>query len=147
MSEFDVGYGTSYSYEPFCRAGDVVYVAGQIPKTGRDTVFRSGLCGAELDLDAARESAALAARQAIHWIETAMTEGEALDQIVRLSVFVALADGFDAMSEVADAASEVFIARYKARGRHPRSVLGVRMLPRNAPVLLEVTARLAPQAD
>jgi enamine deaminase RidA (YjgF/YER057c/UK114 family) len=125
----------------------MVYVAGQIPKTGRDTVLQPGLCGAELDLEAARHSAALAARQAIHWIETAMTEGEALDRIVRLSVFVAVAEGFTAMSEVADAASEAFIARYGARGRHPRSVLGVRALPRNAPVLIEATARVAARAE
>jgi enamine deaminase RidA (YjgF/YER057c/UK114 family) len=147
MLEAQVGYGTSYSYEPFCRAGDVVYVAGQIPKTGPDTVLQPGLCGDELDLEAARESAALAARQAIYWIETAMTEGEALDRVLRLSVFVAVADGFAAMSDVADAASEVFIAHFGARGRHPRSVLGVRTLPRNAPVLIEVTARLAPRTE
>lgn len=146
MSDEHVGYGTSYAYKPFIRSDDMVFVAGQIPKTGPDTVLRPGLCGVENDLSSALEGAQLAARQAIHWIEAAMTTGEMLEQVLRLSVFVAVAKDFTQISEVADAASETFIEHFGERGAHPRSVLGLSLLPRNAPVLIEVTARLRNRA-
>lgn len=142
MSEPQVGYGTSFTYEPFSRSGNLVFAAGQIPKIDRDTVLRPGRCGAEHDLASARESAELAARQAIHWIETAMAANETLDKVLRLSVYVAVTGEFTEISNVADAASQTFIDRYGSRGAHPRSVLGVLLLPRNAPVLIEATARL-----
>lgn len=142
MSEPQVGYGTSFTYKPFSRSGSLVFVAGQIPKVDRDTVLRPGRCGEEHDLASARESAQLAARQAIHWIEAAMTASETLDEVLRLSVYVAVTGEFTEMSEVADAASQTFIDRFGPRGAHPRSVLGVLLLPRNAPVLIEATARL-----
>lgn len=146
MSEPQVGYGTSFTYEPFSRSGDLVFVAGQIPKIDRDTVLRPGRCGAEHDLASARDSAQLAARQAIHWIETAMTGNETLDKVLRLSVYVAVSGEFTEMSEVADAASQTFIDRFGRGGAHPRSVLGVLLLPRNAPVLIEATARVRNKA-
>lgn len=137
-----IGYGTSYSYEPVIRSDNIVFVAGQIPKIGPDTVLNPGLCGKENDLFSARAGAKLAARQAIHWIESVMSENETVDQILRLSVFVAVAEGFTEISEVADSASETFIEHFGRCGAHPRSVLGLCLLPRNAPVLVEATARL-----
>lgn len=147
MSDEHIGYGTSYSYKPFVRSKDMVFVAGQIPKVGPDTVLRPGSCGTDNDLNSAREGAKLAARQAIHWIEAAMTGSEMLDQVLRVSVFVAVSKGFTQISEVADAASETFIEHFGKRGEHPRSVLGLCLLPRNAPVLIEVTARLRNLAE
>lgn len=148
MPENDVGHETRYAYELVTRHGELVYVAGQIPKVAADRILRPGRCGAEHDLASARESAALAARQALHWIETACAPGESVARILRLTVYVAQTDGFAEMSEVADAASQVFIDRLGPAGRHVRSVIGVRRLPRNAPVLLEATAALkTPPAD
>lgn len=147
MSEPRIGYGTSFNYEPFSRSGDLVFVAGQIPKVDRDTVLKPGRCGAEHDLASARESARLGARQAIHWIETAMTGDETLDKVLRLSVYVAVTGEFTEISEVADAASQTFLDRFGPGGAHPRSVLGVLLLPRNAPVLIEATARLFNKAQ
>ena len=140
VPENDVGHDTHYDYELVSRHGELVFVAGQIPKVAADRILRPGVCGAEHDLGSARESAALAARQALHWIETACEPGETVARILRLTVYVAQTDTFTEMSEVADAASRVFIDRLGAGGRHVRSVVGVRRLPRNAPVLVEATA-------
>lgn len=143
MPETDLGHPTVYAYEPVVRQGDIVFVAGQIPKVASDRILRPGRCGAEHDLASARDSARLAARQALHWIESACGPGERLERMLRLTVYVAVTEEFVQMSEVADAASEVFIERHGASGRHVRSVVGVRRLPRDAPVLIEATASLA----
>lgn len=140
MSDPNLGHGTHYLYEPFSRDGNLVFIAGQIPKTAPDKVLKTGICGAEHDLDSARESARLAARQAIHWIETAMDAKERLSRVLRVNIYVALTDDFTEMSEVADAASQAFVDHFGEAGAHPRSVIGVRRLPRNAPVLIEATA-------
>ncbi len=142
MPENDLGHATQYSYELFTRQADTVFVAGQIPKIAADRILLPGRCGAEHDLRSARDSAALAARQALHWIDAACAHDEGVDRILRLTVYVALTEDFAEMSEVADAASQVFIDRHGPRGRHARSVIGVRRLPRNAPVLVEATAAL-----
>jgi hypothetical protein len=48
------------------------------------------------------------------------------------------------MSEIIDAASDLFIAAFGEAGRHPRSVLGVVELPRFSPVMIDLTVALRP---
>jgi len=135
-------FDTIYAYRPASRLGRIVFLAGQIPKTGQTEIHAIGRCGEDVDLATAKESAQVAAGQALAWLARQTGPEECVDRILDLVVNVAVGPDFLEISDVADAASEVFIAALGEQGKHPRSVIGVCRLPRNAPVLLQVKASL-----
>ncbi len=137
-------HDTVYAYEPATRAGELIFLAGQIAKISATEIHAAGRCGREIDLATARDSARLAALQGLAWLDRSLAPGESVRKILRVDVFVAATEDFEHISEVADAASDVFIGAFGDAGRHARSVIGVTRLPRNAPVLLEITARSRP---
>ncbi|BBU56297.1 hypothetical protein KU6B_25620 [Mameliella alba] len=134
--------GTEYQYVMAARHGRVILLASQIPKTDPRTIHAAGRCGEAVDMETACESARLAAGQVLAWLAKERRPDEEVECVLRLQVYVAVGDdGFD-ISTVADAASERIIASLGQAGRHPRTVLGVSRLPRNAPVMLEATVAL-----
>jgi len=134
--------GTDYDYIMAQRHGRILLVAGQIAKTGHNVLHATGRCGAEVDLPTAKVSAEVAAGQVLAWITQHLSPGESVECILRMTVYVAVADEPFDISAVADAASATLIAALGEVGRHPRSVIGVSRLPRNAPVLLEASAAI-----
>lgn len=136
-------FGTTYAYELATRTDDMIFLAGQIAKISATEIHASGRCGDTINLETAKDSARLAAHQGIAWLRDQLGPDERIEKILRIDVFVAVTPEFEYISEVADAASEIFIEAYGCAGRHARSVLGVTRLPRNAPVLLEITVKYA----
>ncbi len=136
--------GTDYEYIMAARHGRLVMVAGQIAKTGRATLHATGRCGEDIDLATAKRNAEIAAGQVLAWLADYTKPNETVERIMRMTVYVAVGDEMFDISAVADAASRTLISAMGERERHPRSVIGVSRLPRNAPVLLEVTALLGP---
>lgn len=124
------------------RAGDVLVAsAGMTPRRdGRLTV--TGLVGRDLTVAEARGAAALAARNAA----AAAADGDLglVRRWVRMTVYVACADGFTELSTVADGASAALDELAPALGRPARSAIGVRALPGGAPVEVELTAIARP---
>ncbi|MEU5988460.1 RidA family protein [Spirillospora sp. NPDC047418] len=120
------------------RAGDLLVTsAGMTPRVdGRLTA--TGLVGRDLDVRQAGEAAALAARNAV----AAITVGDlgCVRRWMRMTVYIACADGFTELSAVADAASAVLDGLTPRLGRPARSAVGVRALPGGAPVEVELTA-------
>ncbi|MCP1337849.1 RidA family protein [Futiania mangrovi] len=133
---------TEFDYIPVAVHGTTAYVAGQIPKTGANDLLHAGRVGAEVTAEQAFASARLAALQGLAWVDARAGGLDNVERVLRMDVFVAADDGFRDISRVADAASRVLIHAFGEAGRHPRSVLGVSQLPRNAPVLLEMTLAL-----
>ncbi|AUM75830.1 RidA family protein [Paracoccus jeotgali] len=136
--------GTDYEYILASRHDRIVMVAGQIAKTAHNQLHAVGRCGEDVDLPTAQKSAEIAAAQALAWLTRQQAPGERIERIMRMTAYVAVGDsGAEVdISAIADAASRVFISALGERGRHPRSVIGVSRLPRNAPVLLEVTGAI-----
>ncbi|WP_433467570.1 RidA family protein [Spirillospora sp. CA-128828] len=120
------------------RAGDVLVTsAGMTPRQdGRLTV--TGLVGRDLTLAGAREAAALAARNAA----AAVADGDLgrVRRWMRMTVYIACADGFTDLSAVADGASAVLDELTPGLARPARGAIGVRALPGGAPVEVELTA-------
>jgi enamine deaminase RidA (YjgF/YER057c/UK114 family) len=129
---------TAFSYVPLSVHDGVAYMAGQIPKTGRDTIRAAGRVGAEVAPEDAREDAALCVLHALAWLAERPAGLDAVARPLRLTVYVAAAPGFDGISAVADGASELLVDLFGPEaGPHPRSVVAVSALPRNAPVMVE----------
>ena len=129
------------AYVPAVRTGNLVYVAGQVPMIdGR--LVASGKVGAEISAEEAYElcqRCALAALAAIDEIAGL----EKITRIVKVSGFVASADGFTGQPGVVDGASDLFVAVFGEAGRHARTSIGVAELPLGAPVEVEIIAEVA----
>ncbi|KLN61909.1 hypothetical protein WH96_04010 [Kiloniella spongiae] len=133
--------GTKYPYELVIVHGLTAYVAGQIPKQNGELAY-TGKVGQDLKIEEAIASARICSHQVLAWLNYSAGGLENLDRLLRMTCYVAHDDSFENISEVADGASNYLIDTLGDQGRHVRAVVGVKSLPRNAPVLVEVTASL-----
>lgn len=137
---------TRFDYLPVAFHDRIAYLAGQIPKVGND-VLHAGRVGETVSYEQAREAAEVATGQALAWVERTCGGLENVERVLRMDFFIAVADDFERMSEVADAASGLLGTVFGESGRHPRSVIGVSRLPRNSSVLIELTFALRQRCD
>jgi enamine deaminase RidA (YjgF/YER057c/UK114 family) len=132
----------AFDYEPFKIHGDVFYMAAQLAKENGE-VANLGRVGAEIDEAEAARQMRLCALTSLAWLKRAAGgELSGVMGILHLNAFIACTPDFDGISRLADAASAVLIDAFGDDGRHPRSVLGVIRLPRNAPVMIDLRAAL-----
>jgi enamine deaminase RidA (YjgF/YER057c/UK114 family) len=131
------------SYVPVAVSGNLAFVSGQVPIADEKLLW-TGKLGAELG----EEAGALAARrcglQALSALRAALGSLDRVRRIVKVSVFVASADGFTSQSKVANGASDLFVDIFGDAGRHARAAVGVRELPLGAPVEVELVAEIGP---
>jgi enamine deaminase RidA (YjgF/YER057c/UK114 family) len=123
-----------YQYVPATRAGELWFFSGKTPVTA-GAVQHPGRLG-DLSVDEGRQAARIAALNLLSAIETELGL-ENVTRVLKITGFVASADGFVEQPEVVDAASELFVDVLGNPGRHARTAIGVSWLPGNAPVEIE----------
>lgn len=131
------------NYVPFTVAGNLVFVAGQIPFVNGE-IRHKGRLGAEVSVEVGREAARICALNVLAQAKAAC--GGDLDRVKRcLKVvgFVACAEGFDRQPEVMNGASDLFVEVLGEAGRHARSAVGSSALPRGVPVEVEAIFEIA----
>jgi len=144
---------TVFAYVPALRHRHTVHVAGQIPKTSRDTLLIEGVVGKHVNETMEREAVKLCVLHALAWVSHLGGGLHRVEQILRVRYFFQVSGRPrhlphpSWLSSLADAGSELLLALFDDCGRHPRSVIGVGELPRNAPVLVELDAALLPDAS
>jgi enamine deaminase RidA (YjgF/YER057c/UK114 family) len=130
-------------YIPALKVGQWVYTSGQLPLVGGKLVQPGGEGKAdESNKDEVKQAARVATLNALAAIKQAAGSLECVEQIVKVSVYVASAAGFHAQPYVANGASELIGEVFGEHGKHTRSAIGVAELPINASVELEVVAKL-----
>jgi enamine deaminase RidA (YjgF/YER057c/UK114 family) len=127
----------AYSYVSVTIHERTAYVAGHIPRSGNDVLFK-GKAGADISLDQAKEAARACILQALSSLKAALGSLDRIAQILKLTGFVASAPGFTQQPQVIDAASELLGSIFGEKGRHARSAVGVAELPRGVPVEIEL---------
>lgn len=125
------------AYVPARRSGRYVYTAGQLPIVDGQLV-RTGKVGAEVSTEDARQLAQQCALNALAAIKAELGDLAAVKEVVKVVGFVASAPDFYDQPEVINGASELLGAVFGTAGQHARSAVGVAVLPRNAPVEVEV---------
>jgi enamine deaminase RidA (YjgF/YER057c/UK114 family) len=129
------------AYIQFTKAGNILFVAGQIPTRDGKPVM-TGKCGKELTLDQAKQMAQVCALNAIAVLKEA--SGGNLDRvrILRTQNYANCAPGFTDIHLAANGASELFNLAFGEKGKHARTSIGMAELPLNVPFEVEVTAAL-----
>ena len=126
------------AYVPAARVGDQVWTSGQLPMVD-GVLLATGKVGAEVGLDAAVAAARACALNALAAAASVAGGVDAIRGIVKVVVYVASDPTFTAQPAVANGASQLFLDVFGEAGRHARSAVGVRVLPLDAPVELELT--------
>jgi len=130
------------AYVPAVRTGDLVFTAGQVPL--RDgSLIATGKVGAEVSPEEARACAEQCALNALAAVVSVTGDLAAIEQIVKVVVYVASAPGFTGQPAVANGASELLGAVFGDAGVHARSAVGATSLPLDAPVEVELVVRVA----
>jgi len=127
------------SYIPVVVAGGFAFVSGAVPLEDGKLLW-SGKLGAELGVEDGVQAARRCALQALSSLRVSLGSLDAIRRIVKLSVFVASADGFTDQPKVANGASDLLVEVFGEEGRHARAAVGVAELPLGAPVEVEVLA-------
>jgi len=125
------------NYVPAVRAGNVLYISGQIPLEGGKPQF-IGKLGRELSVEQGQQAARLFALNVLAQARTAL--GGDLDRVVRcvrLGGFVNCLPEFTDQPQVVNGASYLFVAVLGDAGRHARAAVGVASLPRGVAVEVE----------
>ncbi|MFB9979407.1 RidA family protein [Mesorhizobium kowhaii] len=124
------------NYVPYCRTGNLLFTAGQLPlKDGK--LQASGLLGRDVDTAAGKDAAKYCAINILAQAKAALGDLEKIRRLVKITVFVASTADYVEQHLVANGASDFLVAALGERGKHARSAVGTASLPLNAAVEIE----------
>ncbi|HUQ00643.1 MAG TPA: RidA family protein [Aeromicrobium sp.] len=130
------------AYVPAVRSGDLVFTAGQVPL--RDgALLRIGKVGTDVSPEDAYDCARQCALNALAAAASVAGGVDAIQQVVKVAVYVASAPDFIGQPAVANGASELLGEVFGDAGQHARSAVGASSLPLDAPVEVELVVRVA----
>jgi enamine deaminase RidA (YjgF/YER057c/UK114 family) len=125
------------TYAEAVQTGNLLFLTGMLPTEGRQAKF-TGRVGAELDVEAGRKAARLAALNVLAVARQHLGSLDKITRIVRLGVSVATSGDVRDQPKVADGASELLQDVFGKDKNPSRLVYGVASLPLGTPVELEV---------
>jgi len=125
------------TYAEAVQTGSLLFLTGMLPTVGREAKF-VGRLGAELNTEAAREAARLAALNGLAVARKHLGSLDRVTRIVRLGVMIATSGDVRDQPKVADGASELLQDVFGAEKNPSRIVTGVASLPLGVPVELEL---------
>jgi enamine deaminase RidA (YjgF/YER057c/UK114 family) len=124
-------------YAEAVQTGNLVFLTGMLPTEGREAKF-IGRIGAELDVEAGRAAARLAALNGLAVAKQHLESLDKVTRIVRLGVAVATSGDVRDQPKVADGASALLQDVFGKDKNPSRLVYGVASLPLGVPVELEL---------
>jgi len=130
------------TYAEAVRTGNLLFLTGMLPTEGRAAKF-VGRVGAELDVEAGRKAAYVAALNALAVARQHLGSLDKVTRVVRLGVMVATSGDDRDQPKVADGASELLQDVFGKEKNPCRRVYGVASLPLGTPVELEIIFEVA----
>lgn len=125
------------TYVEAVQTGNLLFLTGMLPTEGSEARF-TGRVGAEIDVQAGRKAACMAALNALAVVREHLGSLDKVTRVVRLGVSVATSGDVRDHPKVADGASELLQSVFGADKDPCRLVYGVASLPLGTPVELEL---------
>jgi enamine deaminase RidA (YjgF/YER057c/UK114 family) len=125
------------TYVEAVQTGNLLFLSGMLPTEGHEAKV-VGRVGAELDVEAGRKAARLAALNVLAVAREHLGSLDKVSRVVRLGVAVATSGDVRDQPKVADAASDLLQDVFGKDKSPCRLVYGVASLPLGTPVELEV---------
>lgn len=132
-----------FNYVPYVIAGNMVFVAGQVP-IGGDQEFK-GKVGVDVDMDTAKAAAEQCALNILTQIKDAVSgDWSKVKRCVKLGGFVNCGPDFADQSVVINGASDLMVtALGETKGKHARFAVGAPSLPANFAVEIDAVFEIA----
>ncbi len=124
------------AYIPWRRAGNLLFVSGQIPVREGQLIAKGSVPG-QVSLEQAQECARQCVLNGLAVVKAATGSLDGIKQVIRVGVFVCSEPGFYDQPKVANGASELLVQVLGDAGRHARAAVGSVALPLGAPVEVE----------
>lgn len=131
------------AYIPAIQTGDLVFTSGQVPLQD-GVILYTGQVPTELSAEDARKAAEICCLNCLAAVKGVAGSLDAIDRIIKLTVFVNSAAGFGDQPAVANGASELLEKIFVDKGKHARSAVGAAGLPKNSAVEIEMIVKLKP---
>jgi enamine deaminase RidA (YjgF/YER057c/UK114 family) len=129
-------------YAEAVQTGNLLFLTGMLPTEGR-AAKSIGRVGAEINTEASRQAARLAALNALAVTRQHLGSLDRVTRIVRLGVYVATSGDVRDQPKVADGASELLQDVFGRNKNPSRLVYGVASLPLGYSVELEIIFEVA----
>lgn len=129
------------SYIPAKMIGKLIFTSGQLPLKNGELVLK-GKIGKNISVQDTKQSMEAACLNALAAIKGVCGSLDSIQNIVKITVFVASEPEFTEQHLVANFASELLMKIFGESGRHSRSAVGVSSLPLDACVELEMIAEV-----
>jgi enamine deaminase RidA (YjgF/YER057c/UK114 family) len=130
------------TYAEAVQTGNLLFLTGMLPTEGRE-VKSIGRVGVELNVEAGRKAARLAALNALAVARQHLGSLDRVRRVVRLAVIVAASGDLRDHPKVADGASELLQDVFGKDKNPSRMVYGVSSLPLGSTVELELILEVA----
>jgi len=130
------------TYVEAVQTGNLLFLSGMLPTEGNEAKF-IGRVGAELDVEAGRQAAHLAALNVLAVVRQYLGSLDKVTRLVRLGALVATSGDVRDQPKIADAASELLQDVFGKDKSPCRLVYGVASLPLGTPVELEIIFEVA----
>ncbi len=119
------------NYLPFTRAGNLVFVSGQVPFVDGKLEI-TGTVGENASVEDAQGQAKVCAINLLAQLKVACSgDLDRVVKVVKLGAFVASANDFFNQPIVVNAASDLMVEAFGEAGRHARFAVGTNALPLN----------------
>lgn len=125
------------AYIPAMQVGNLVMTSGQVPIYSGAVKYQ-GKVGRDLSEEEGKEAAKLCAINCLSAVKSVIGNLDKIKRVLKLTVFIASAEGFTAQPKVANGASELIGEIFGEAGKHVRSAVGVSELPLNSAVEIEM---------
>ena len=130
------------NFIPAVRTGNLLYIAGHIPRLPDGSILNPGKVGREVTEEQGYESARQCMLNCLAAVKAATGSLDSVKRIVKLLVMVNADPEYDRHFAVGNGASDLLVSLYGDQGRHARSAVGMAGLPLRAPVEVEMIVEL-----
>lgn len=125
------------AYVPTVRTGNLVYVAGQLPFVD-GKLPKTGRLGDNVSIEEGQVFARQCVLNGLAALKAEVGDLRKVKRVVRVGAFVACTDTFGDQPKVANGGSELLQQVFGEKGRHARAAVGTNALPLNSPVEIEL---------
>ncbi len=131
------------SYVPYVVSGSLVFISGQVTMGPKGLEY-VGKVGGDVSLDDGKAAARLCAINVIAQLKAACSgDLDRVKRCVKVGVFVNAVADYTQHPEVANGASDLFMAVFGDAGKHARAAVGAGSLPRGVACEVEAVFEIA----
>lgn len=129
------------AYIPAIKSGNLVFVSGQLPSQNGQILYK-GLLGKDVTVEQGYEAARACAINCLGAVKALVGSLDNIEQIVKVTGFVAGTADFIDHPKVVNGASELMQQIFGDKGAHARAAVGMSNLPLGVPVEVEMIVQV-----